>query len=77
MVVILRLWRVIKVISLAQPFAWHVVLNYSLQIIEELSAGAEEEMAPLREKIEVLERENASLKRENAELKTQQASKGT
>lgn len=39
------------------------------QIIEELSAGAEEEMEPLQERLEDLESENQELKREIEELK--------
>ena len=49
-VVVLRLWRVFK-------------------IIEEFSAGAEEEMDAMAEKIERLQRENEELKREMAGLK--------
>ena len=36
------------------------------QIIDELSAGADEQMEPLREKIDELEREVARLKSSNA-----------
>ena len=76
LVVILRLWRVIKVSS---RFRWSAkdVLTLSLQIIEELSAGAEESMEPLHEHLEVLKHENGELKREIEELKKQQASNST
>ena len=49
-VVVLRLWRVFK-------------------IIEEFSAGAEEEMDAMTEKLERLERENEELKKELLALK--------
>lgn len=39
------------------------------QIIEELSAGADEQMEPLREKIEDLELANQGLRKEISELK--------
>lgn len=39
------------------------------QIIEELSAGADEQMEPLRQRCEALEKENSELKREVADLK--------
>ncbi|KAK5114948.1 hypothetical protein LTR85_009986 [Meristemomyces frigidus] len=52
-VVVLRLWRVFK-------------------IIEELSAGAEEQMEPLQEHLEDLEKENHELKEQLAHLKMQQ-----
>ncbi|KAF2771231.1 hypothetical protein EJ03DRAFT_248104, partial [Teratosphaeria nubilosa] len=45
LVVVLRLWRVFK-------------------IIEELSAGAEEQMEPLQERLEDVEKENAELKKQ-------------
>ena len=54
LVVVLRLWRVFK-------------------IIEELSAGAEEQMEPLHEHLAEVEMENKILRREIEELKTQQA----
>ena len=54
LVVVLRLFRVIK-------------------IIDELSAGAEEQMEPLRERMEELEKENHDLRREIDALKKQQA----
>jgi len=50
-VVVLRLWRVFK-------------------IIEELSAGAEEQMEPLQEKVEDLEKQNGELRQQIAMLKT-------
>ena len=43
------------------------------QIIEELSAGAEEQMEPLRERVEDLEKENGELNRIIDELKTRQS----
>ena len=49
-VVVLRLWRVFK-------------------IIEEFSAGAEEEMDAMTEKLERLQRENDELKKEISALK--------
>lgn len=52
-VVVLRLWRVFK-------------------IIEELSAGAEEQMEPLQEHVEDLEKENHELRQQVAQLKVQQ-----
>ena len=52
-VVVLRLWRVLK-------------------IVEELSAGAEDQIEPLQEHLEELEIENHQLKKELAELKVQQ-----
>jgi len=55
LVVVLRLWRVFK-------------------IIEELSAGAEEQMEPLHERLEMVERENEELRREVEELKMQNGS---
>ncbi|KXL48938.1 hypothetical protein M433DRAFT_400 [Acidomyces richmondensis BFW] len=55
LVVVLRLWRVFK-------------------IIEELSAGAEEQMEPLHERLEMIERENEELRREVEELKMQHGS---
>lgn len=48
-------------------------LTSELQIIEELSAGADEQMEPLREKIEDLEMENRGLRREVEELKMPRA----
>lgn len=53
LVVVLRLWRVFK-------------------IIEELSAGAEERMEPLQEKVEELEEENRMLKSDVDRLITMQ-----
>ncbi len=50
LVIILRLWRVFK-------------------IIEEISAGAEEQMEDLRDRIEMLEEENAGLREELKVLK--------
>ena len=50
LVVVLRLWRVFK-------------------IIEELSAGAEEQMEPLQEHVEHLEKENVALKKELEQLR--------
>lgn len=52
-VVVLRLWRVLK-------------------IIDELSAGAAEQMEPLSQRIEVLEKENGELEKEIEELRRQQ-----
>ena len=52
-VVVLRLWRVLK-------------------IIEELSAGAEEQIEPLQEHLEELEKENHELKLQLAQLQEQQ-----
>ena len=49
-VVVLRLWRVFK-------------------IIEELSAGAEEQMEPLSDRIEDLEKQNSALKSQLEELR--------
>lgn len=49
-VVVLRLWRVFK-------------------IIEELSAGASEQMEPMTERIEDLEKQNTELRRELETLK--------
>jgi regulator of replication initiation timing len=43
------------------------------KIIEELSAGASEEMEPLHERIEVLEEENGELKVEIEKLRNKQA----
>ena len=44
------------------------------QIIEELSAGAEEQMEPLHERLHQLEEENGELKRQLDILRTSQAS---
>lgn len=55
LVVVLRLWRVFK-------------------IIEELSAGAEEQMEPLQERLEDLEKQNVELKSQIEELKVQHSS---
>ncbi|WPH00925.1 Hypothetical protein R9X50_00375900 [Acrodontium crateriforme] len=52
LVVVLRLWRVFK-------------------IIEELSAGAEEQMEPLQERVEELEKENNELRHELSTLRAQ------
>ncbi|KAF2166831.1 hypothetical protein M409DRAFT_66392 [Zasmidium cellare ATCC 36951] len=52
-VVVLRLWRVLK-------------------IIDELSAGAAEQMEPLSQRIEALEKENGELEKEIGELRRQQ-----
>lgn len=49
LVVVLRLWRVFK-------------------IIEELSAGAEERMEPLQERVEELEKENVRLRQDVEQL---------
>ena len=81
LVVILRLWRVIKVGMISPRPNQEGMLIHSLQIIEELSAGAEERMvleqAPLHERLHTLEQENAELKLEMKELKKQQASYST
>ncbi|KAK4549836.1 hypothetical protein LTR36_005137 [Oleoguttula mirabilis] len=53
-VVVLRLWRVFK-------------------IIEELSAGAEEQMEPLQEQIEDLEKENHGLREQVTQLRMLQS----
>ena len=53
-VVVLRLWRVFK-------------------IIEELSAGAEEEWEPLQERVEDLEKQNGELRHQIAMLTTNAA----
>jgi len=58
LVVVLRLWRVFK-------------------IIEELSAGAQEQMEGLQEKVETLERENRELKQEIRKLKAGKAKDGS
>jgi len=50
LVVVLRLWRVFK-------------------IIEELSAGAEEQMEPLQERLEDVEKENHELRKQIEQLK--------
>ena len=42
-----------------------------VKIIDELSAGAEEQMEPLQERVEELEKENAEMRREIDELKKQ------
>jgi len=55
LVVVLRLWRVVK-------------------IIEELSAGAEEQMEPLQERLEDVEKENRELRKQVEELQTAQSS---
>lgn len=55
LVVVLRLWRVFK-------------------IIEELSAGAEEQMEPLQEKVEDLEKQCGELREQVKQLKAQQSS---
>ena len=55
LVIVLRLWRVFK-------------------IIEELSAGAEEQIEPLQERLEVMEKENYELRKQIMGLKTAQAS---
>ncbi|CAJ2500050.1 Uu.00g029030.m01.CDS01 [Anthostomella pinea] len=54
LVVVLRLWRVFK-------------------IIEELSAGAEEQMEPLQEKIGDLEKQCGELRRQVEQLKSQRS----
>ena len=69
LVVVLRLWRVIKVGSTLSEVK--LPLTNELQIIEELSAGADEQMEPLRDKIEDLEVENRELRGELEELKLQ------
>jgi len=51
LVVVLRLWRVFK-------------------IIEELSAGAEEQIEPLQDRVEELEKENAGLRKELEQLRS-------
>lgn len=51
-----------------------ISLINELQIIEELSAGADEQMEPLREKIGDLEMECKELKREIEQLKATRCS---
>ncbi|KAH9810110.1 putative ion transport protein [Teratosphaeria destructans] len=56
LVIVLRLWRVFK-------------------IIEELSAGAEEQMEPLQERLEDVEKENAELKKQIEQLRARHHSR--
>lgn len=78
LVVVLRLWRVFKVrphgldTPLLQQGDYSSLAN-NHQIIEELSAGADEQMEPLREKIEDLELANTRLKKDIAELKAKRS----
>lgn len=57
LVIVLRLWRVFK-------------------IIEELSAGAEEQTAPLHEELISLRKENQALQHEMNELRRRQNAQG-
>ena len=76
LVVVLRLWRVFKVrrMPLIPLQETKSLLNTVSKIIEELSAGAEEQMEPLHERVEDLELENKELRREIDELKMSNAS---
>jgi hypothetical protein len=75
LVVVLRLWRVFKVIHKLSNLRIATSNSpFDLQIIEELSAGADEQMEPLRDRCHELEHENGELKREIAELKKPQHS---
>ena len=73
LVVVGRLWRVFKVSPCSRQHTetWPS-LRYP-QIIDELSAGASEQMEPLHERIEDLEKEIGELKHENEELNKRQA----
>lgn len=72
LVVILRLWRVFKVSDNSHDSVSISTLTQHCQIIEELSAGAQEQMEPLQERMEDLEMECGELRRTVEELKKQQ-----
>lgn len=70
LIIVLRLFRVFKVSSSLTPKDLHrTSLTQRPQIIEELSAGAEEQMEPLHVRIQDLERANLRLEHEIEELK--------
>jgi hypothetical protein len=73
LVVVLRLWRVFKVRDNNTRELYMQRCTHHSQIIEELSAGADEQMEPLRERCHELEKENGELRREIQELKTHQS----
>jgi hypothetical protein len=69
LVVVLRLWRVFKVTTNNTKNYGMQRRTYNKQIIEELSAGADEQMEPLRERCHELEVENDQLKHEIDQLR--------
>ncbi len=69
LVVVLRLWRVFKVNPTHTRKHGMRRCTHEKQIIEELSAGADEQMEPLREKCHELEVENGQLKHEIDQLR--------
>ena len=72
LVVVLRLWRVFKVRDDDTIEFYMQRCAHHSQIIEELSAGADEQMEPLRERCHELEKENGELRGEIQELKAHQ-----
>lgn len=73
LIIVLRLFRVFKVRdSLPPAHPPHAARSKMAQIIEELSAGAEEQMAPLHVRIQDLEMANHQMEREIEELKRSQ-----
>ena len=69
LVVVLRLWRVFKVTANNTRELRMQRCTDKKQIIEELSAGADEQMEPLRDRCNELEVENSQLKHEIDQLR--------
>lgn len=72
LIIVLRLFRVFKVRSAFHEPFFSTRLLWCCQIIEELSAGAEEQMEPLHERIQALEKANHQMQQEISELRRDQ-----